>query len=117
MKFIVFATICVIIFAITVEAQNAEDGQPLQEKEAPLKTVEAPCGICNFGLSRKGCDLAVRIDGKAYFTDGFVDGSNIDDHGDAHAPDGFCATIRKASVKGIIKDNRFKLEQFKLLPK
>jgi len=117
MKFIIVATVCVIIFAITVAAQNADDGQPLQEKEAPFKTVEASCGQCNFGLSGKGCDLAVRIDGKAYFVDGTVDGSNIDDHGDAHGPDGFCITIRKASVKGSITGDRFKLEHFKLLPK
>ena len=34
---------------------------------------------------KKGCDLAIRIDGKSYF----VEGTKIDDHGDAHANDGF----------------------------
>ena len=29
---------------------------------------------------QKGCDLAVRIDGKSYF----VEGTKIDEHGDAH---------------------------------
>ena len=112
MKFIIIATICVIIFAISLTAQQAEEEQIPQKKEAPIKVVEASCGQCNFDLPGKGCDLAVRIDGKAYY----VDGSNIDDHGDAHASDGFCSTIRKASVKGIIRDDRFKLEYFKLLP-
>jgi hypothetical protein len=46
-----------------------------------------------------GCELAVRIDGKPYF----VDGTSLDSHGDAHANDGFCAAIRKASVIGEIK--------------
>ena len=83
-----------------------------QEKKASLKTVEVSCGQCQFGLKGKGCDLAVRIDGKAYF----VDGTKIDDHGDAHAKDGFCETIRKAEVTGEIIDNRFKVATFNLLP-
>jgi hypothetical protein len=75
-------------------------------------TVEASCGQCRFGLKAKGCDLAVRIDGKAYF----VDGSNIDDHGDAHATDGFCNAVRKAKVQGAVVDNRFKATYFQLMP-
>jgi hypothetical protein len=54
--------------------------------ELPVRRVEAACGECRFGLPGSGCDLAVRIDGVAYF----VDGTGIDDHGDAHAQDGFC---------------------------
>ncbi len=82
-------------------------------KPKPKKQiVEASCGQCNFGLkSQKGCDLAVRIDGKAYF----VDGTGIDDHGDAHNPDGFCMAVRKAKVKGEIQGDRFKASYFKLL--
>ena len=60
-----------------------------------------------------GCDLAVRIDGKSYF----VDGAKIDQHGDAHAKDGFCESIRTAEVVGEIKNNRFVVSYFKLLPK
>ena len=41
---------------------------------------EAACGQCQLGLAGDSCDLAVRIAGKAYF----VDGTGIDDHGDAH---------------------------------
>lgn len=74
--------------------------------------VEASCGQCQFHMTgKKGCDLAVRIDGKAYF----VDGTKIDDHGDAHASDGFCEAIRKAEVQGEIVDGRFKATYFKLL--
>ena len=40
-----------------------------------------------------GCDLAVRIDGQVYY----VDGSSIDDHGDAHAKMDFVI----ASVGGL----------------
>lgn len=86
-----------------------------QEKKDSLKpqTVEVACGQCQFGMKGKGCDLAIRIDGKSYF----VDGTKIDDHGDAHADDGFCETIRKAEVTGTIVDNRFKATTFNLLPK
>ena len=65
-----------------------------------------------FGMAEKsGCDLAVRIDGKSYF----VDGTNIHEHGDAHADDGFCEVIRNANVKGEIIEGRFKSESFILI--
>ncbi|QNH64096.1 hypothetical protein H4317_06710 [Hymenobacter sediminicola] len=74
---------------------------------------EAGCGQCRLGLPGKGCDLAVRLDGKAYF----VDGTTIDSHGDAHATDGFCNAIRKAEVQGEVVNNRFRATYFQLLPK
>ena len=74
--------------------------------------VEAACGECQLGLEGKSCDLAVRIDGKSYF----VDGTDIDSHGDAHAKDGFCKMIRKVEVQGEIVANRFKVSYFKLIP-
>ena len=83
----------------------------------PLKTdkmliAEASCGQCQFKMEGKGCNLAVRIKGKPYF----VDGTKIDDHGDAHAKDGFCQKIRKAEIKGMLVNNRFVATYFKLLP-
>nr|MBC7614323.1 hypothetical protein [Pseudopedobacter sp.] len=45
----------------------------------------------------------------------FVDGTDIDDHGDAHADDGFCNAISKAKVKGEIVKGRFKATEFMLL--
>ena len=85
-----------------------------QDKKVQSKTqvVDAACGECQFGMEGKGCDLAVRIDGKSYF----VDGTSIDSHGDAHANDGFCAAVRKAEVVGEVVDDRFKVHSFKLLP-
>jgi hypothetical protein len=80
------------------------------EKEAQI--LEVSCGSCNFGLKADDCALALKIDGKAYF----VDGTGIDDHGDAHAKDGFCNAVRKASVKGKLVSGRFKASYFKLLP-
>ncbi len=85
-----------------------------QDKKATSKIqiVETSCGQCQFKMEGKSCDLAVRIDGKSYF----VEGTNIDAHGDAHAKDGFCASIRKAEVIGAIKNNKFVVTYFKLLP-
>ncbi|MEO6232923.1 MAG: DUF6370 family protein [Ferruginibacter sp.] len=76
-----------------------------------MQVVEVACGECKFGMKGKSCDLAVRINGKAYF----VDGTNIDDHGDAHAKDGFCNAVRMANVQGEIVDGRFKATYFKLI--
>lgn len=82
-----------------------------QQKEA--KIVEVACGQCQFKMKqKKGCDLAVRIDGKSYF----IEGTKIDDHGDAHAKDGFCNAVRKAEAVGEIKGDKFVVSYFKLLP-
>lgn len=91
-----------------------EAGAQITAKPDPAKKiqiVEASCGECQFHLTGKSCDLAVRIDGKAYF----VDGTSIDEHGDAHAKDGFCEAIRKAEVQGELVNNRFKVTYFKLV--
>jgi hypothetical protein len=73
--------------------------------------VETACGECKFHLKGDVCDLAIRVYGHAYF----VDGTGINDHGDAHAKDGFCNSIRKAKVTGKIVNGRFKATSFKLV--
>jgi hypothetical protein len=83
------------------------------DKSKPVQTVEAACGQCQLGLKGKGCDLAVRIKGKAYF----VDGVHIDSLGDAHAKDGFCNAISKAKVQGEVVDGRFKVTYMELVKK
>ncbi|MCK7589170.1 DUF6370 family protein [Subsaxibacter sp. CAU 1640] len=82
-------------------------------KTEEKQVVEISCGQCQFGLtSQDGCDLAVRLDGKAYF----VDGADIDDFGDAHDEQtGFCEVVRKAEVIGNVEDNRFKVSSVKLI--
>ena len=85
---------------------------PSCTKETKIQIVNAACGQCQFNMTEKsGCDLAVRMNGKSYF----VDNTNIDDHGDAHADDGFCSTVRTARVKGEIIEGRFKVESFELI--
>ena len=111
MKITIVGLLFMSLFAIKATAQINSETAPAQNKESELQIVEVSCGQCNFGLPGKGCELAVRIEGEAYF----VDGAKIDDHGDAHASDGLCTTIRKAHVKGTIVDNRFKSKYFKVI--
>ena len=100
------------VFSFSLSFVMAQSKTSVPDPAKKILTVEASCGQCQFKMTgKKGCDLAVRIDGKSYF----VDGTAIDEHGDAHAKDGFCEAIRKAEVQGEIVDNRFKATYFKLL--
>jgi hypothetical protein len=109
MKKIFFFIFC---FGLLSAAAQQKDSTSVPDMAKQLLTVEASCGQCEFGLKGKGCSLAVRMNEQAYF----VDGSNIDSHGDAHADDGFCNKIRKAVVQGDVVDGRFKASYFRLLP-
>ena len=105
-----FVILLLIVFSSALAfSQNAIDTVPSPLKK--LQVVDAACGQCKFGLPGKSCDLAVKINGKAYF----VDGTNIDSHGDAHASDGFCEAIRKAEVQGKIVNGRFVANYFRLI--
>lgn len=97
--------------ALAARAQQNENKTQQLNSSKKIQIVEASCGQCQLGLPGKSCDLAVRINGKSYF----VDGTGLDDHGDAHAKDGFCETVRKAEVQGEVVDNRFKATYFKLI--
>lgn len=101
-----------LLITLIGTAVNAQSKTGKIDSTKKVMTVDASCGQCNFGLKDKGCNLAVRMDGKAYF----VDGTSIDDHGDPHTQDGFCEAIRKAEVQGEVANNRFKVTYFKLLP-
>lgn len=69
------------------------------------------CGKCNFDMTGDECDIAIEINGKHYY----IEGSEIDDHGDEHAADGLCSTTRKANVKGKIKFGVFIAESVELV--
>jgi len=97
-----------LLFTVLLQANASAQTDTTGKNEV----VEAACGQCRFGLKGKSCDLAVRINGKAYF----VDGTSIDEHGDAHAQDGFCNAVRHAAVKGKLVNDRFVVTYFKLLP-
>ncbi|MCC6233575.1 MAG: glycoside hydrolase family 97 protein [Verrucomicrobiales bacterium] len=74
--------------------------------------VETSCGECQFGMPGAGCDLALRVSGRAYF----VDGVHLDSLGDAHAADGLCNAVRHARVTGEVRAGRFHASTFELLP-
>lgn len=110
MKNYLFFIIGCLYFS-TVSAQKVSKNIAVPNHTQKIQIVETACGECQFQLKGKSCDLAVRINGKAYF----VDGTSINDHGDAHAKEGFCNAVSKAEVQGKVVNNRFKATYFKLL--
>ena len=96
--------------SVMAQTNDLKPSPPDKNKEVLI--VDAACGQCKLDLPGNSCDLAIKINGKSYF----VDGTDIDSHGDAHAKDGFCNSIRKAKVQGEIINNRFKATYFQLLP-
>ncbi len=121
--YIMYKFLFILLFVLTGcstktinHTESPEPGIPAESQKGKdisiNQVVEAACGQCQFGMTEKlGCNLAVRIDGNTYF----VDGTNIHEHGDAHADDGFCEVIRSASVEGKIIEGRFKSESFTLI--
>ncbi|MBT2557209.1 hypothetical protein J7E24_05395 [Hymenobacter sp. ISL-91] len=101
-------TVPALAQAVTKPAVAAASPDPLQ----PVQVLDASCGQCRLGLPGQSCDLAVRLNGQAYF----VDGTHIDGHGDAHAEDGFCQKIRQAQVQGEVVNGRFVATYFRLMP-
>ena len=101
--------IVLFLFSVAVNGQGKLKTDSVDFSKP--KIVETACGECKFHLKGEDCDLAIRVNGRAYF----VDGTGIDDHGDAHAKDGFCNSIRKAKVTGKIVKGRFKSTSFKLI--
>lgn len=106
-----FSLLFVCFISSAAFCQSSEGNISTPDPTKKIQIVEVACGECKLGLSGKGCDLAIRIDGKSYF----VDGTEIDSHGDAHAKDGFCNAISKAEVQGEIVGDRFKVTYFKLI--
>jgi Family of unknown function (DUF6370) len=107
----IFVLLAFTFFVSASYGQNNTASISVPDSTKKIQVVEASCGQCQFHLEGKGCNLAVRINGKAYF----VDGTSIDDHGDAHAKDGFCEAVKKAEVQGVVVNNRFKVTYFKLI--
>ena len=106
-----FSCIICLLFISNAFGQKTDPKVSTPDPNKKIQIVETACGECQFKLPGKDCDLAVRIDGKSYF----VDGTDIDSHGDAHAKDGFCNAVRKAEVQGEIVNDRFKVTYFKVL--
>jgi len=94
--FVTATTTLLLVTALGCSKDAQESSTTSTTPAANEQRVEAACGQCKFGLEGTGCDLAVRFDGAAWY----VDGSGIDDHGDAHGEDGMCNVVREAIVIG-----------------
>ena len=115
MKFISSVLIIALAVLLSCRAGDSERG-PAASVNNPkggthiAKVVEAGCGMCIFGMADASCELAVKIDGKVYR----VEGSKLDDHGDAHAADGMCMVPRRAYVEGRIEGDKFLAQKVEL---
>jgi hypothetical protein len=107
----VLSLIFVCLASLSSFSQASKESISTPDPGKSIQIAEVACGECKFGLPGKSCDLAIRIDGKSYF----VDGTEIDSHGDAHAKDGFCNAISRAEVQGEVLNDRYKVTYFKLI--
>lgn len=103
----------VLIFILPIALQSQDTSKKELEFDPNIKVIEAKvsCGICMFDMDGSKCELAVNIDGAKYY----VEGTDIDDYGDAHSDDGFCNAIRDAKIQGQIVDDKYTVTYFKLI--
>ena len=98
MKKLLLGLLLLTIFS-AVNAQDPAKKKLVFNPKNPTYEVEATCGTCMFKIKFKG---------KNYF----VDGTDLDDHGDAHDSEGFCNAIKKAKVQGTEFKDRFEVTYF-----
>jgi hypothetical protein len=98
-------------FPITEEAGDHQHGKadsentPAAAKTINNQVVEVGCGSCIYSMSGvKGCQLAVKIDGKSYLVTGA-------DHVDAHK---YCSAAKQATVSGRIEGDKFVATKFEV---
>lgn len=96
MKKMLLSLITLLLFTAT-NAQDSTSKKLVLNPKNPVYEVAATCGTCMFKMEGKGCHLAIKFKGKDYF----VDGTNLDDHGDAHDAEGFCNAIKKLKYRGL----------------
>ncbi|TNE54057.1 MAG: hypothetical protein EP338_09055 [Bacteroidetes bacterium] len=62
-------------------------------------------------MKSTSCKLATKIQGKYYW----IKGTDIDDHGDAHGPEGFCNHVLYADLSGhLVQSDILFVEKFNL---
>ena len=110
MKRLFIGLIALFLFT-SANAQDSTNKKLVFNPKNPVYEVTATCGTCMFKMEGKGCLLAVKFKGKNYF----VDGTGLDDHGDAHDKEGFCNAIKKAKVQGSVVGERFLVTYFELI--
>ncbi len=110
MKEILFCLMALFLFTAAIAQDNSKKKLVFNPKN-PVYEVAATCGTCMLKMEGKGCLLAIKFNGKNYF----VDGTGLDDHGDAHDKEGFCNAIKKAKVQGSVVGERFLVTYFELI--
>jgi len=110
MKKILFCLMALFLLN-AANAQDTTNKKLVFNPKSPVYEVAATCGTCMFKMEGKGCLLAIKFKGKNYF----VDGTGLDDHGDAHDKEGFCNAIKKAKVQGSVVGDRFLVTYFELI--
>jgi len=102
-----------ILLSVACFSLNAQESPKTLKLDPNKKTFDvlASCGTCNFKMKAPGCPLAIKMDDKFYL----VEGTKIDDHGDAHADDGFCNDKKKAKFQGTVEGNKFKVNYFEIV--
>jgi hypothetical protein len=103
----IFASLCFLI----VFSQEVQPKKLVFDKSKKVYELETACGTCMFKMQGKTCKLAVKFNNKDYY----VEGTGIDDHGDAHDKDGFCNASRKAKVQGELVGDKFLVTYFELI--
>ena len=103
----------ILIFILPFSLQSQDTSKKELEFDPNLQVIEAKasCGICMFDMDGFKCELAVKIDGANYY----VEGTDIDDYGDAHSENGFCNAIRDAKIQGQIVDDKYIVTYFRLI--
>lgn len=105
-----YSLVFTLLVSVSLYAQDSTFAKLDPAKKVLI--VDAACGQCQFKMPGKGCTLAIKIKGKAYF----VDKAGIDDFGDAHSDEGFCNAVRKAKVQGVVNKGKFVPSYFKVQP-
>ena len=112
MKKVLFGLMALFLFSIA-NAQDSTNKKLVFNPKNPVYELAATCGTCMFKMKGNGCLLAVKFKDKNYF----VDGTGIDDHGDAHDKEGFCNATKKVKVQGSVIKDRFVVSYFELVKK
>mgnify|MGYP007031270791 FL=1 len=112
MKKIILCLFTILFFNL-INAQDSASKKLIYNPKKPTYELAATCGTCMFKMKGDGCLLAVKFNGKNYF----VEGTGIDDHGDAHDNEGFCNAIKKAKVQGSVVKDKFVVTYFELIKK
>jgi len=99
------------ISLLTLLIAGCASGQSHTPPPPTEQQIAVGCAMCIYEMDGvDDCVLAVKIAGKPYL----VEGSDIDDHGDAHAADGLCNAEHQAVAVGRIEDGKYVAQRIEI---